>query len=171
MSVALVVLAGLPGTGKTTIARALAPLSGAVHLRIDTIEAALKARGVSFAGAAGDTGYVVAYALAGDLLRQGRSVIVDAVHGWPGAAELWAAALGDTGAALLRVQLTCSDTAAHRARVETRVNDLPGLTLPSWDEVLARRADPFPDPEIALDTATLTAEASAREILRHFPTH
>ena len=70
MNPALVVLAGLPGTGKTTIARALARASGAIHLRIDTIETALRTRGVSFAGAAGDTGYVAVYALAHDLLRQ-----------------------------------------------------------------------------------------------------
>jgi predicted kinase len=38
----LVVFGGLPGAGKTTIARALARLREAVHVRIDTIEQALR---------------------------------------------------------------------------------------------------------------------------------
>ncbi len=38
----LIALGGLPGTGKTTIARELARQLGAVHLRIDSIEQALR---------------------------------------------------------------------------------------------------------------------------------
>jgi predicted kinase len=34
----LIILGGLPGTGKTTIARELARQLGAVHVRIDSIE-------------------------------------------------------------------------------------------------------------------------------------
>ena len=36
----LIVFGGLPGTGKTTVARELARQLGAVHLRIDSIEQA-----------------------------------------------------------------------------------------------------------------------------------
>ena len=37
----LIIFGGLPGVGKTSIARALAQKIGAVHLRIDTIEQAI----------------------------------------------------------------------------------------------------------------------------------
>ena len=38
----LVVFGGLPGTGKTTLARQVADRLGATYLRIDTIEQALR---------------------------------------------------------------------------------------------------------------------------------
>jgi predicted kinase len=41
----LIVLRGLPGVGKTAIARELARTLGAVHLRIDSIEQALRSAG------------------------------------------------------------------------------------------------------------------------------
>jgi len=37
----LTIFGGLPGTGKTTIARELARQTGAIHLRIDSIEQAI----------------------------------------------------------------------------------------------------------------------------------
>ncbi|PWK92360.1 AAA family ATPase [Fulvimonas soli] len=47
MSALLIVLAGLPGGGKTTLARALAARLGATHLRIDTIEQTLRRAGLA----------------------------------------------------------------------------------------------------------------------------
>jgi predicted kinase len=58
----LIAFAGLPGTGKTTIARELARRIGAVYLRIDTIEQALRASR-SFAGEIEDAGYRAAVGL------------------------------------------------------------------------------------------------------------
>ena len=75
----LIVLSGLPGTGKTTIARALARELSAVNLRIDSIEQALRCEGLRVEG----EGYDVAYAVAEDNLRLGRTVIADCVNPWP----------------------------------------------------------------------------------------
>jgi predicted kinase len=65
----LIVVGGLPGTGKTTIARALAEELAAMYIRIDTIEQALSSSG-AVPGDMGPHGYVVAYAVA-DCARYG----------------------------------------------------------------------------------------------------
>jgi len=74
----LIILGGLPGTGKTTIARELARQLGAVHVRIDSIEEAILDSGV-WSSPINDAGYRVGYAVAADNLRIGRTVIADSV--------------------------------------------------------------------------------------------
>lgn len=59
----LIVFAGLPGTGTTTIARAPARRLRAMHVRIDTIEQALRSCDV-LKEDVGPAGYVVAYGVA-----------------------------------------------------------------------------------------------------------
>jgi hypothetical protein len=75
----LIVLAGLPGVGKTTIARELARTLPAVHVRVDSIEQALRRTGL----AVEEEGYVVAHAIAADNLRAGLTVVADCVNPWP----------------------------------------------------------------------------------------
>src|SRR5829696_8354734 len=71
----LYIFAGLPGVGKTTLARRLARELGAVHLRIDSIEQALRAAGGGVGAVTGPEGYLVAYRVAADNLRLGLSVV------------------------------------------------------------------------------------------------
>ena len=73
----LIALGGLPGVGKTTLAISLAQRSGAVHLRIDTIEQAIRNAGLVVSGS---EGYLVARDLAEDNLRLDHQVIVDSVN-------------------------------------------------------------------------------------------
>lgn len=64
----LVAFGGLPGTGKTAVARELARELGAVYLRIDSIEQAIRISGI-LDKPIEDEGYRVAYALAEENLR------------------------------------------------------------------------------------------------------
>jgi predicted kinase len=149
----LIIFSGLPGVGKTTIARALARQMAAVHLRIDTIEYAIWACGV--AGEMADTGYRVAWALARDHLNHGLTVVGDSVNPWPSTREAWRAVAQDVGVASLDVEVICSDLAAHRWRVETRTSDIAGFTPPTWEEVVTRDYQPWSSERLVIDSAQL----------------
>lgn len=160
----LIVLGGLPGTGKTTLARVLARRLGALHLRIDTIEATLMRAGLLKDGLS-PAGYLVAYALAEDNLKLGATVIADAVNSLDIARAGWRAAAARTGAKMLQVEVRCSDTALHRERVEARAPDIPGHQLPGWQDVMARPWEPW-SPDLMVDTAAQSIEAAAAAVVQ-----
>lgn len=157
----LIALSGLPGSGKTTLARGLAAATGAVHLRVDSIETALAQAGRSVVA---DEGYRVAYAVAADNLRLGLDVVADAVNPIAQTRAAWRAVAEAAGARLLKVWVTCPDGPEHRRRVEGRRPDLPGQRLPTWAEVEARVFEPWDGRVVAVDTARLSLEAAVARV-------
>jgi predicted kinase len=163
MSTLLIVIGGLPGTGKTSLARGLARALDAVHLRIDTIEQAL--RGAKMGSAAlGAAGYVVGYGVAADNLALGRTVIADAVNPRASIRAAWRDVARRAAVAAVEVEVICSDVAEHRRRVASRSADIPGLKLPTWDEIQRRAYEPWTGAHLVIDTAQRTAERSVTEL-------
>lgn len=156
MTALLVVFAGLPGSGKTTVSRAVADRLGATFLRVDTIESAAQ----TWLAPVGDSpvGYVAAAQVAHDQLVSGRDVVADAVNAVEIAREGWRRLAAGTGARLRWVEVVCSDEAEHRRRVEGRTGDWPGHEPPTWDAVRQATWEPFADERLLVDNRGDTAQ-------------
>ena len=156
-----IILSGLPGVGKTTIAKELAKRLPAMLIRVDTIEHALKAGGIEDVGG---SGYMAGYALATANLRLGHNVIADSVNPWQLTRDAWRAAGNLADAQILEVEVICSDADEHRRRVEIRAPDIPGFIVPTWAEVEERDYHAWVREVHTIDTATMDTVASAEAL-------
>ena len=153
--------AGLPGSGKTTLSQLLARRIGATHLRIDTIEQAL--RDLCAFDVQGE-GYGLAYRVAADNLRLGLDVIADSCNPIELTRSAWRQTAVDADARWVDMEVICSDAAEHRARVESRASTVPGLKLPTWAEVENREYHPWTRAHIVIDTARRPMDACLSEL-------
>ncbi|MEO3434351.1 AAA family ATPase [Inquilinus sp. CAU 1745] len=158
----LIAFSGLPATGKTSLARAAALALGAVHVRVDTIEQALRS---VVGGEVGEEGYEVAFRVAADNLRLGHIVIGDSVNALKITRDAWRTVADCLQLPCAEVEIDCSDSEEHRRRVESRAPDIEGLALPDWRQVVEREREPWDRPRIVIDTAGRTMEACAAELL------
>jgi predicted kinase len=159
----LIALGGLPGTGKTTIARELARAIDAVHIRIDSIEQALLES--PRIATLYDESYRVGYAVAEDNLRLGRTVIADSVNPLSITRDSWLRVANRAQVPVVEVEIECLDRDEHRRRVEDRFGDLPGLPALTWQDVLEREYEPWRRDHLVIDTAGRTIEHCV-EVLR-----
>ncbi len=137
----LIAMAGLPGSGKSTVAEGLGRRLPAPVLSVDPVEAALWRAGIDREQPTGLAAYVVAEAMAADVLALGQTVVVDAVNDAEEAREQWRRLAARKNVPLAWIEVVCSDPDLHRSRLEGRRRDLPGFPEPAWDSLPARRAE------------------------------
>jgi predicted kinase/transcriptional regulator with XRE-family HTH domain len=164
----LVVVGGLPATGKSTVASALARQAGFAFVRVDRIEQAI----IDTAGLRqplGPVGYTVAYGVAAEQLRHGVSVVAECVNPLGVTRDAWRDVAAGHGARLVEVELVCTDQAAHRERAQTREVDIPGLRLPDWEQITSREYEPWTRGHLVIDAATRTPAEAVAAILAAIP--
>jgi predicted kinase len=161
-----IVFGGLPGVGKTTLAKAVARELEAVYLRVDTIEQALRSS-EALPGEVGPAGYLVAYRLAEENLRVGGTVVADSVNPLNLTRDAWLSVARYALAEVTEIEVICSDPSEHRRRVEARISDIDGLCSPSWEAVLERTYEDWMRPHFVIDTANHSIEEATKELLGH----
>lgn len=117
--VRLIQLAGAPGSGKSTLARELAKRYDAVVLDTDVVKTALLDAGVPW-GMAGKAGYNVLFALADDMLGNGRGVVIDSPSHYETIPARGMELAQRHGVAYRFVECVCADVAELQRRLTSR---------------------------------------------------
>jgi predicted kinase len=149
----LIVMSGLPATGKSAIADAVASAVDGIVLSVDPIESALLMSGIDAAQPTGLAAYAVAAAIAETNLRLERTVIIDAVNSVGEAKTWWIDLARREDVRLVVVETICSDDELHRQRLAGRRRTY-AIGEPDWATVMLRR-----DEWVAWPFAPLTVDA------------
>jgi predicted kinase len=168
MTPCLYIFSGLPGVGKSTIAKELSRKLKAVFIRIDTIEHGIT--DLCDFNVEGE-GYRLSYRIALDNLLTGNDVIFDCVN----PCELTRGEIENVAKSIsakyVNIEVICSNKEEHRNRVENRKNEIEGFNLPTWDDVEKRDYQKWKRKVIRVDTYNKDIEECLAELIEQINNH
>jgi len=157
----LYIFSGLPASGKTTLARILARHTGAMYMRIDTVEKGL----TELCNLDVDTeGYRLCYRIIRDNLKLGNNAIADSCNTVKITREEWENVAIDSGAAFYNIEISCSDPAEHESRVVLRNSKQKNASGPTWEQVQHRYYEEWDCKIVKINTSGKTVLQSYREL-------
>ena len=130
----LVAMAGLPGTGKSTIGQVVASRLGIPVVSVDPIESAILQAGIAADQPTGLAAYLVAETLAERILVTGTGAMIDAVNAVDPAREQWVNLASRLNEPMKFIEVICSDPELHRSRIESWRKSMPHIQL-TWNAV------------------------------------
>ena len=165
---ALVVLSGLPGSGKSHLAREIAGRYPLAVLVSDALRRAL-VKGPTYSQQESARLFSALHALLEDLLRRGVSVLLDATNLKEAHRRPVFEIAGRTGAHLLIVEVRAADKIVRRRLNARRARrdpaDVSEATVEVY-EMMREEAEPITRPHIVVDTAGGDMSAAVAHIVR-----
>lgn len=163
----LIIFSGLPGTGKSSLAEALAKDLGIPVFAKDWLEATLlrsDLKPTTEDKPLGFAGYELLTVLAERQLMLGQSVILDSVAATENIRARWRQLARHYSADWRVIECICSNESLHRSRLQDRKRNIPGWHELVWSNVekVKQYYLPWEDECLKLDMMNLYDENLAK---------
>lgn len=129
----IIIIGGIPCTGKTTVANALSKKINASVFTKDILEAAIVRSGIVSTKELQGVGYELLAVLAQNEIDFGRSVILDCISSSRSIKHYWGGIVTEK---TRYIECVCSNKELHKTRIESRVRGIPGWYEITWKDIL-----------------------------------
>lgn len=150
----IIVITGLPGVGKSTLAKSIAQELRIPVFSVDPIESAIIHSKIKKSFKTGVAAYLISEVLASEQLEVGISVVIDSVSPVQEARNMWNDLSEKYNAKKIIIECVL-ETKLHQKRINLREKHLYGFTEITWEDVLNRQKDylPWTEKHLILDTS------------------
>ncbi|RKF18839.1 hypothetical protein DBZ36_10645 [Alginatibacterium sediminis] len=151
MDAQLIVIGGLPGVGKTTLARDLSKCLELPVFSKDELEAAVSRTGLASNKQMKGVGYELMDTIAQAHIDSCSSVIFDFIASENRITECWPSL---RSMPVKYIECICSDESKHQERILSRVRGIEGWYELSWEDIVQIKSiySPYTSERLILDT-------------------
>ena len=148
----IIIVGGLPGTGKTTISKRFSESIGAPVYTKDELEAVIVKGGLSNFENLRGVGYELLKTISLNNLNQGISSILDCIFPEHRVTAYWQQIISKP---IKYIECICPDETLHRTRLEARRRGIDGWYELTWEQVqeIKKQYQPFQESRLILNLA------------------